>query len=84
MKGLFATILKDVPFSGIQYTIYRNLLDLSNYIRKESDSTHNSLIVALCGSSAATLAILLTYPFDNLRIRQQAEKQNVIMIIILV
>ncbi|CAD8186371.1 unnamed protein product [Paramecium pentaurelia] len=75
-RGVFAAILKDVPFSGIQYTIYRNLLNFSGIFTKGQDPKTNSIVVAICGSSAAVLAILVTYPFDNLRIRQQAQNKS--------
>ncbi|CAD8168864.1 unnamed protein product [Paramecium pentaurelia] len=75
-RGTIAAILKDVPFSGIQYTIYRNLLNLSGLFTKGQDPKNNSIIVAICGSSAAMLAIMVTYPFDNLRIRQQAQNKS--------
>jgi hypothetical protein len=65
--GLIPTILKEAPYSGFQYFFYRELLSLMPMEKPEN----NKLAVGFCGSLSASLAVLITYPFDNLRVRYQ-------------
>jgi hypothetical protein len=41
------------------------------YVDTTRDPYDSSLLVALCAGSSAILAVLLTYPFDNMRVRLQ-------------
>ena len=71
-KGLLATLFRDVPYSGIQYSCYRFLLDLySDYVLKGEDAKKSSAVVFFIGGISSIYAVMLTYPFDNLRVRYQ-------------
>jgi len=76
LKGFFtgipATLFRDVPYAGIQYSSYKWTMDLySRYILNGKSAYDSSVLVSMCGGVSAMFAVLLTYPFDNLRVRLQ-------------
>lgn len=76
-RGTFATVLRDGPYSGIQYSLYKSLLDLKSWHQGNSD--HGKGYIALSAGISGAIAILLTYPFDNIRVRyqySQAERKS--------
>lgn len=65
--GYPATILRDVPFSGIYFAAYRlNTILLEGY-----GATSPVVTNAVSAGAAAAIAGLLTLPFDVLKTRQQ-------------
>jgi len=71
-KGLMPTIIRDVPFAGLEYSTYRFIMDnYGKHLSNKSDPYDSSLTVFLCGGTSATFAVLITYPFDNIRVRLQ-------------
>ncbi len=71
-KGIPATLFRDVPFAGIQYSVYKWTMDLySKYLLRGKSAYDSSFLVSLFGGASAMYAVLMTYPFDNLRVRLQ-------------
>ena len=68
-KGIVPSLIRDVPFSGIQYSLYTGLNNLSNYLLPNATESYSTAFINGGVSSAA--AILITYPFDNIRVRMQ-------------
>lgn len=73
-KGITSTIMRDVPYSGLQYSSYRFGMDMcKNY---GIDNPYKSpLVVSLIGGFSAVFAVMMTYPFDNMRVRYQCNDQ---------
>ena len=70
--GILATLVRDVPYAGIQYSAYKFGMDTySKYSSKGINPYDSSMLVSMFGAASATYAVLLTYPFDNLRVRLQ-------------
>lgn len=74
-KGVFSTLLRDVPYSGIQYSCYRFLLDIYSklFLHGEEAKNKSTVVFAISGISSI-YAVMLTYPFDNLRVRYQCSE----------
>lgn len=71
-KGILPTLMRDVPYSGLQYSSYRFLMESwSKYVSKERSPYESPLIVSSFGAASAIFAVMLTYPFDNMRVRFQ-------------
>lgn len=68
-RGLLPTLIRDIRWAGIQYSTYQFLIDL--YKKYIGSPYNSSLLISLFGASSSTIAVLATYPFDNLRIRMQ-------------
>mmetsp|Transcript_11350 Transcript_11350/g.40189 ORF Transcript_11350/g.40189 Transcript_11350/m.40189 type:complete len:253 (-) Transcript_11350:398-1156(-) len=61
-RGWGATVLRDVPFSTIQYPLYHSL---KRRVKSSSDQKDiEPWKAALCGSLSSAFAALLTTPFD--------------------
>eukprot|EP00331_Platyophrya_macrostoma_P010743 CAMPEP_0176425108 /NCGR_PEP_ID=MMETSP0127-20121128/11213_1 /TAXON_ID=938130 /ORGANISM="Platyophrya macrostoma, Strain WH" /LENGTH=266 /DNA_ID=CAMNT_0017806247 /DNA_START=94 /DNA_END=894 /DNA_ORIENTATION=- len=74
-KGVFSTLLRDVPYSGIQYSCYRFLLDVySTYFLDGKDAKSKSTTVFAISGISSIYAVMLTYPFDNIRVRYQCSE----------
>ena len=71
-KGLIPTIMRDGPYSGIQYTLYRGFLDIFNIFREKHENSKGEIAVSAAISSS--IAIMITYPFDNIRVRYMIYK----------
>lgn len=67
-KGLFPTLMRDGSLAGFQYSIYSFLLANLAF---GSDNWLKNVIVPVIGGFSTALAVLLTFPFDNLRVRLQ-------------
>jgi Mitochondrial carrier protein. len=68
-KGIVPTLMRDIPWSGTQYSTYQFLV---NTYKTYVGSPYNSpLLISFFGATASTIAVLATYPFDNLRVRMQ-------------
>lgn len=67
-KGFFPTLMRDIPFSGLQYSIYTAM---NSFTSKRSIGNDSKVIGFVNGGISSALAIILTYPFDNIRVRQQ-------------
>ncbi|RYE26749.1 MAG: solute carrier family 25 protein, partial [Sphingobacteriales bacterium] len=71
-KGIVPTIIRDVPYSGLQYSSYRWGMDLwGRHISPNKNAYDSSLVVSLVGAVSSIFAVLVTYPFDNIRVRLQ-------------
>jgi solute carrier family 25 protein 38 len=69
-KGIMTTLLRDVPYSGVQYSSYKFCLNFyQNYIDPTQNPRDSSILISLIGALSAIYAVMLTYPFDNLRVR---------------
>eukprot|EP01041_Mallomonas_annulata_P009220 gene9220-19118_t len=65
-KGWSSTILRDAPFSAIYWYSYENFKPrFNNY------NLHDILTNFLSGSSAATIATIVTHPFDVMKTKLQ-------------
>jgi len=74
-KGVFPTLLRDVPYSGIQYSCYNFLLDsYSKLILRGEDAKSKSPVVFTMSALSSIFAVMMTYPFDNLRVRYQCSE----------
>ncbi len=70
--GIPATLFRDVPYAGIQYSCYKWTMDLySKYVLGGKSAYESSVLVSTFGGISAMHAVLMTYPFDNLRVRLQ-------------
>jgi hypothetical protein len=54
--------------SGIQYSIYRSLINSFQYFSGKKAIDHQSVIF-LSGSFSTVFALMCVYPFDNIRVR---------------
>lgn len=73
-KGITSTIMRDVPYSGLQYSSYRFCMDMCS--KYGIDNPYKSpLIVSFFGGISAVFAVMMTYPFDNMRVRYQCNDQ---------
>jgi hypothetical protein len=71
-RGIIPTLIRDVPFAGLEYSTYRYFLSLyGRYIDPTRNPYDSSYVVFSCAGASAILAVLLTYPFDNMRVRLQ-------------
>ena len=107
-RGILATMIRDGPFSGIQYALYRSILDISSYyktfrqgllmkyndnsliekegsfnkdlidnineIKEKNQGGASKSLIAFAAATSSAMAIMITYPFDNIRVRYQIEK----------
>jgi hypothetical protein len=70
--GILPTLYRDVPYAGIQYSTYKFTMEqYSKYILKGGNPYDSSVLVSIFGAASATFAVLMTYPFENLRVRLQ-------------
>lgn len=78
-KGITTTIMRDVPYSGLQYSSYRFGMDMCRNYGVENPYK-SPLIVSMIGGISAVFAVMMTYPFDNMRVRYQCNDQaNVVL-----
>ena len=71
-KGILATMIRDVPYSGIQYSSYKWCYDMySRFIDDSVNPQSKPGVVLVISIISAAWAVMLTYPFDNLRVRIQ-------------
>ena len=81
-KGYFPTLMRDAPFAGLEYASYKICLDsYKEYVDPSSDPYKSSLLVFFAAGFSAVFAVMVTYPFDNIRVRLQyndsiAQKSN--------
>ena len=76
-KGILTTIMRDVPYSGLQYSSYRFCMDSwAKYIGPDKNAYDSPLVVSVAGAVSAVFAVLMTYPFDNIRVRVQTHDMN--------
>ena len=67
-KGLGATLVRDISFSGIYFALYTKMKHaLSKDIAKTTFKEHSSLFYASCALFSSTLACALTQPPDVVR-----------------
>ena len=71
-RGIVATVIRDGPYSGIQYALYKSILDLSTWYNEKNANNKGHIIFA--ASVSSSIAIMMTYPFDNIRVRFQLNK----------
>lgn len=76
-KGTIPSLIKDVPYSGLQYSLYQTILGFNERARE-----NKGWIVTAAGVSSS-IAIMVTYPFDNLRVRAQFHQGSPKKIILL-
>lgn len=78
-RGAFATLCRDVPFSGIFIGLY-SFLKSQALERKAQAGEENPSLHALhnfaCGAVAAATASAVTHPFDVLRTRLQLSRHS--------
>ena len=77
-KGVSATIVRDVPYSGLQFMIYKWFLTFEGVffpksknkkLKKDSEkSGKNSAFIFLNGGLSTALATVVTQPFDAIRV----------------
>jgi Mitochondrial carrier protein len=64
-KGTIPSLMKDVPYSGLQYSLYQSIMGCNERIRE------NKIGIVIAAGLSSSMAIMITYPFDNLRVRAQ-------------
>ena len=69
-RGLVPTLWRDVPFSGIYWTVYELL---KRELHSSNDGTPNQVFLSsfISGAMAGSLAATLTVPFDVVKTRKQ-------------
>jgi len=67
-RGLGATLVRDVPFSGLYLMFYEHLKSITPNDVKQ---THGSSAHFVCGMTAGVLASLVTQPADVIKTRLQ-------------
>ena len=77
-KGVSATIVRDVPYSGLQFMIYKWFLTFEplffpkskkKLLKKASEKTgKNSLFIFINGGISTAMATIVTQPFDAIRV----------------
>jgi len=67
-RGLGATLVRDVPFSGLYLMFYEHL---KNVTPADANQTHGSSAHFICGMTAGVLASLVTQPADVIKTRLQ-------------
>jgi len=67
-RGLGATLVRDVPFSGLYLMFYEHL---KNVTPADANQTHGSRAHFICGMTAGVLASLVTQPADVIKTRLQ-------------
>jgi hypothetical protein len=71
-RGIIPTLIRDVPFAGLEYSTYRYFVSLyGRYIEPTRNPYDSSLVIFSCAGVSAMLSVLVTYPFDNVRVRLQ-------------
>lgn len=70
-KGIVTTLMRDVPWSGIQYASYKFGIDTYKAMYPEKNVKTQPLVVSMIAAASSALAVVITYPFDNLRVRYQ-------------
>lgn len=70
-KGLLASLVGIVPYSGVDLALYSLLKD--TYAAHFPDSEPGVLTLLACGSTATTCAQLVSYPLQLVRTRLQAQ-----------
>ena len=81
-KGYLPTLIRDAPFAGLEYTSYKLALDsYKKYVDPSCDPYKSSMLVFFAAGFSAVFAVMVTYPFDNIRVRIQyndsiAQKSN--------
>lgn len=68
--GWMATMVRDVPYSGLQFVIYKAFLNLN-----PSLAFNSSYVFAAAGASSA-IATLISQPFDAVRVIQQNKERD--------
>lgn len=75
-KGLFSTILRDIPFSAIHWPLceyfYRYITEHTGYKDRGLSRMELLVIPFLCGSLSATIATVVSQPFDIVKTKIQA------------
>ncbi|XP_026318600.1 solute carrier family 25 member 40-like isoform X2 [Hyposmocoma kahamanoa] len=69
-RGLGSTLLRDVPFSGMYWTMFETIKRSFNKTEAEKNSF---LFNFFCGSVAGSIAAFITLPFDVVKTHQQIE-----------
>jgi len=71
-RGVIPTLLRDVPYSGLQYSSYRFCMESwGTYVSPGKNPYDSSLVVSFMGALSSIFAVMVTYPFDNVRVRFQ-------------
>lgn len=68
-RGVRATLLRDIPFSGIYWTLYEFLK--SKMLIKTGRNKTSFQISLACGMISGSVAAIATNPFDVIKTRQQ-------------
>ncbi|EAR89379.1 solute carrier family protein (macronuclear) [Tetrahymena thermophila SB210] len=74
-KGIIPTLMRDLPWSGAQYSIYQSLISMYEYFLQKP-ANENNLFIFLSGALSASASIMIFYPFDNIRVRYQGVRQQ--------
>lgn len=68
-RGWTATLLRDIPFSGLYWSGYEFLkTSLLSYLGREKTNFYVSFA---CGATSGTIAAVLTLPFDVVKTHRQ-------------
>jgi solute carrier family 25, member 38 len=70
-KGIMTTLMRDVPWSGIQYSSYKYGIEWYKGLNPDKNLKTQPLAVSLIAATSSAFAVIITYPFDNLRVRYQ-------------
>ena len=65
-KGIYATIMRDIPYTSIQFSIYKILGDICNVFN--NDSVYNNMYIFMLGGLSSVLSCIITQPFDIARV----------------
>ncbi|KAJ1502690.1 hypothetical protein HMI55_002783 [Coelomomyces lativittatus] len=77
-RGYFSTVLREIPFTCIQFPLYEVLKkQVSKY--KQLQTPPEPFDAAICGSIAGGVAASVTTPLDVIKTRVMLDKQKVVI-----
>jgi len=71
MQGFSASALRDAPYAGLFVMSYEFTKDTASALFKPQSTSAQSTMLSFSGACAATIATILTHPFDVLKTNMQ-------------
>lgn len=75
-RGILPTLMRDIPCSGAQYSIYCSIKGMYTYFNPGGNASDSTPFVFIAGGVSSVIAIMVLYPFDNIRVRCQGVRME--------